>query len=52
MCEYDALPDVGHACGHNLIAEAGYAAGIGIKAFLENNPDVKGKVRAKNKATY
>lgn len=44
MCEYDALPDVGHACGHNLIAEAGYAAGIGIKAFLENNPDVKGKV--------
>ena len=29
MCEYDALPAVGHACGHNLIAEAGVAAGIG-----------------------
>ena len=29
-CEYDALPGMGHACGHNLIAEAGIAAGIGI----------------------
>ena len=23
LCEYDALPGIGHACGHNLIAEAG-----------------------------
>lgn len=23
LCEYDALPEIGHACGHNLIAEAG-----------------------------
>ena len=23
ICEYDALPTIGHACGHNLIAEAG-----------------------------
>ena len=35
ICEYDALPEIGHACGHNLIAEAGVAAGIGIKAYLE-----------------
>lgn len=35
ICEYDALPEIGHACGHNLIAEAGVAAGLGIKAFLE-----------------
>ncbi len=28
--EYDALPDVGHACGHNLIAAM--AAGAGIAA--------------------
>ncbi|XP_065832974.1 xaa-Arg dipeptidase-like [Oscarella lobularis] len=35
ICEYDALPDIGHACGHNLIAEAGLAAAIGIKAALE-----------------
>lgn len=34
ICEYDALPGIGHACGHNLIAEAGIAAGLGVKAFL------------------
>ena len=28
-CEYDALPGVGHACGHNLIAEAGIGAALG-----------------------
>ena len=28
-CEYDALPGVGHACGHNLIAEVGIAAAVG-----------------------
>lgn len=35
ICEYDALPVIGHACGHNLIAEAGIAAGLGVKAALE-----------------
>ena len=35
LCEYDALPDIGHACGHNLIAEVGAGAGIGIKAALQ-----------------
>ena len=29
VCEYDALPEIGHACGHNLIAEAGIAAAMG-----------------------
>ena len=28
-CEYDALPEINHACGHNLIAEAGIAAALG-----------------------
>src|SRR5918997_1856726 len=23
LCEYDALPAIGHACGHNVIAAAG-----------------------------
>lgn len=27
------------ACGHNLISEAGLAAGIGIKAAIESCPD-------------
>ena len=30
LLEYDALPGIGHACGHNLIAEAGVAAALGI----------------------
>ena len=37
ISEYDALPEIGHACGHNLIAEAGIAAGLGIKAALGAN---------------
>ncbi|XP_067676317.1 peptidase M20 domain-containing protein 2-like [Haliotis asinina] len=35
LCEYDALPEIGHACGHNLIAEVGVAAGLGVKAALQ-----------------
>ncbi|XP_038048322.1 peptidase M20 domain-containing protein 2-like isoform X5 [Patiria miniata] len=44
ICEYDALPEIGHACGHNLIAECGVAAGIGIKAALEASGNKYGKV--------
>ncbi|KAL8186248.1 UNVERIFIED_CONTAM: hypothetical protein K2H54_066612 [Gekko kuhli] len=35
LCEYDALPGIGHACGHNLIAEVGAAAALGLQAALE-----------------
>ena len=28
-CEYDALPGIGHGCGHNLIAECAVGAGLG-----------------------
>ena len=28
--EYDALPNIGHACGHNLIATAGVGAAVGL----------------------
>ena len=44
ICEYDALPEIGHACGHNLIAEAGVAAGLGLKAVLESSDAPKGTV--------
>ncbi|WVR00039.1 hypothetical protein IAU59_007181 [Kwoniella sp. CBS 9459] len=33
--EFDALPGVGHACGHNLIAVVGVAAAAGLKAALK-----------------
>ncbi|XP_037678002.1 peptidase M20 domain-containing protein 2-like [Choloepus didactylus] len=36
LCEYDALPGIGHACGHNLIAEVGAAAALGVKGALES----------------
>ena len=35
--EYDALPGVGHACGHNLIAISGIACAMSMKALLERN---------------
>ncbi|KAK7487726.1 hypothetical protein BaRGS_00020993 [Batillaria attramentaria] len=34
LCEYDALPQIGHACGHNLIATVGVGASLGIQAAL------------------
>lgn len=34
MAEYDALPEVGHACGHNLICVMGVAAGIGLSKVI------------------
>lgn len=30
LCEYDALPGIGHACGHNVIATAGAGAGAAL----------------------
>ena len=35
LCEYDALPDIGHACGHNLMAMMGVAAGVAVRAVAE-----------------
>ncbi|MGE5595263.1 MAG: M20 family metallopeptidase [Hyphomicrobiales bacterium] len=34
LCEYDALPEIGHACGHNLIAISGLAVGLALKETL------------------
>ena len=34
LSEYDALPGIGHACGHNLIAISGVAAALGLKEAL------------------
>jgi amidohydrolase len=35
LCEYDALPELGHACGHHLISTMGLAAAIGLKSVIE-----------------
>ncbi len=35
LAEYDALPKLGHACGHNLIATASVAAGVAAKRAVD-----------------
>ncbi len=35
--EYDALPNIGHACGHNVIGLASVAAGLGLARALEES---------------
>ena len=43
LCEYDALPQIGHACGHNVIATAGVGAGAGLAALRDKLP--RGRVQ-------
>jgi amidohydrolase len=38
LAEYDALPEIGHACGHNLICTAAVGAGIGLAALRDRLP--------------
>jgi amidohydrolase len=38
LAEYDALPGIGHGCGHNLIAMSNLGAGLGVKAVMESLP--------------
>ena len=38
MAEYDALPGIGHACGHNVIATAGAGAGAALAQALGRLP--------------
>ncbi|MBT8215189.1 MAG: M20 family metallopeptidase, partial [Acidimicrobiia bacterium] len=33
--EYDALPEVGHACGHNVIATAAIGAGVALQGIAD-----------------
>lgn len=41
LCEYDALPEVGHGCAHNLIAGISMAAGMALKSVID---EIGGKV--------
>src|SRR3989454_7151600 len=43
LCEYDALPGIGHACGHNVIAAAGAGAGAALAALRDKLP--KGRIQ-------
>ena len=35
MAEYDALPGLGHACGHNLIGTASLGAALAVRCILD-----------------
>lgn len=37
LAEYDALPEIGHACGHNLLGTAVCAAACALKADYESS---------------
>lgn len=36
LAEYDALPELGHACGHNIIAAAAVGAAIGVSRVMND----------------
>jgi amidohydrolase len=38
LAEYDALPGIGHGCGHNLIAMSNLGAGLAAKAAMRALP--------------
>ncbi|MFQ7057691.1 MAG: M20 family metallopeptidase [Turicibacter sanguinis] len=41
LCEYDALPDLGHGCGHNMIGVMSAGAGVLLSKIID---EVGGKV--------
>ncbi|MBQ4330199.1 MAG: M20 family metallopeptidase [Lentisphaeria bacterium] len=43
FAEFDALPDVGHGCGHNLICVSALAAFCAAAKIMQEN-DLKGKI--------
>jgi amidohydrolase len=42
FCEFDALPGLGHACGHNIIATAGAGAAAAVARWLAG-PETAGQ---------
>jgi len=41
LAEYDALPEIGHACGHNLIATIALGAALSLRKVM---PQLKGNL--------
>lgn len=41
LAEYDALPDIGHGCGHNILGTTSTGAGIVLRKLIS---DIGGKV--------
>lgn len=46
LSEYDALPGIGHACGHNVIAASGVGAFLALAQLRQRHPEaIPGRVR-------
>ena len=41
LCEYDALPEIGHGCGHNMIGTMSAGAGVVLSKIID---EVGGKI--------
>lgn len=61
LAEYDALPGLGHACGHNIIGATSIGAAIALGTVIENiggtikvfgTPAEEGGVNGSAKASY
>ena len=61
LAEYDALPGLGHACGHNIIGATSIGAAIALGSVIENiggtikvfgTPAEEGGVNGSAKASY
>ena len=37
LAEYDALPEIGHGCGHNIIATSAVGAAVASKSIIEQS---------------
>ena len=38
VAEYDALPELGHACGHNIIGTAATGAALAVRSMMDQLP--------------
>ncbi|TDM00783.1 M20 family metallopeptidase [Macrococcus carouselicus] len=61
LAEYDALPGLGHACGHNIIGTSSILAALSLKTVLDDiggtikvfgSPAEEGGVNGSAKASY
>ncbi|OWA55030.1 Peptidase M20 domain-containing protein 2 [Hypsibius exemplaris] len=44
LSEYDSLPVIGHACGHNLIAICGVGSALALQSLLRIGTGLEGRV--------
>ena len=51
LSEYDALPGIGHSCGHNIIATTGFGAAAALLEVKDSSDKFINKIK-KNQINY